>query len=209
MNETPTAPLDQAAFQRVWRRVMPQDRADCPFTLEELPLTPAPQPLVRAPLAEASVQALAPQPVPIQALPPQAIPCLGEASAGELPALKKRMDAAALSRNAYRSLPGRRRQGIAAALAAAKDRQLRRLGAAYFLISGQDYTPAQKGGAGSSAGALALRERFRAEQAEAADLMDAARDTGDPCLSQLYRELAEENHGFADRIRSRLEQGRR
>ena len=39
--------------------------------------------------------------------------------------------------------------------------------------------------------------------------MDAARDTGDPCLSQLYRELAEENHGFADRIRSRLEQGRR
>ena len=61
MNETPITVLDQAAFQRDWRRVMPQDRSDCPFTLEELPLSPAPHPFVRSPLAQASVQALAPQ----------------------------------------------------------------------------------------------------------------------------------------------------
>ena len=24
---------DQETFERVWRRVMPEDRADCPFTL--------------------------------------------------------------------------------------------------------------------------------------------------------------------------------
>ena len=35
MNEPQTPALDQASFRRVWQRVMPQDRMDCPFTLEE------------------------------------------------------------------------------------------------------------------------------------------------------------------------------
>ena len=30
----PQTDLDHAAFERVWRRVMPQDRADCPFTVD-------------------------------------------------------------------------------------------------------------------------------------------------------------------------------
>lgn len=30
----PQTDLDHAAFERVWRRVMPQDRADCPITLD-------------------------------------------------------------------------------------------------------------------------------------------------------------------------------
>ena len=35
--DLPQAPasLDGAEFQRVWRRVMPQDRPDCPFVLDQ------------------------------------------------------------------------------------------------------------------------------------------------------------------------------
>ena len=80
MNEPQTPALDQASFRRVWQRVMPQDRMDCPFTLEE-------------PQAEAvKASALPPQPVPAPAvpapLPPRPAPtlptptlCLGDASA--------------------------------------------------------------------------------------------------------------------------------
>ena len=32
--QRPGEELDHAAFARVWRRVMPEDRPDCPFTLE-------------------------------------------------------------------------------------------------------------------------------------------------------------------------------
>lgn len=201
MNETPTAVLDQAAFERVWRRVMPQDRPDCPFTLEDPGLTPtAPQPLVRA--------ALAPVPAPAQAAPPQPIPCLGEASLGELPALESRMAQTAQAQREYRALERRAgRRSLFTALAAGKAQQLRRLNAAYFLISGQNHTPAPAGGEPLPRnGAQALRARFRSEQLEAAALMEAAQAASDPCLCQLYRELAEENRGFADRLRQRLEQ---
>ena len=36
--------VDREVFERVWRRVMPEDRADCPFTLQqaERPQPPAP-----------------------------------------------------------------------------------------------------------------------------------------------------------------------
>ena len=196
MNETPTAVLDQAAFQRVWRRVMPQDRTDCPFTLDPpSPANiPAPQPLARA------------DPAPVQA-PPQAIPCLGEASMGELPALEARMEQAAQAQRAYQALERRaRRRGSFASLAGEKARQIRRLAAAYFLISGMEFDPLPGAAELSKNTALALRDRFRAEQLEAAALMDAAQATADPCLAQLYRELAEENRGFADRVRAKLEQ---
>ncbi len=202
MNETPTPVLDHATFQRVWRRVMPQDRTDCPFTLEDPGLTPTvPQPLTRA----------VPAPLPAPADPPQSIPCLGEASLGELPVLEARMDHAALCRNAYRSLARRRgQQGSFASLAAAKSQQLRRLAAAYFLISGKDYAPRPEGTVtAKTTVAQALRARFRAEQMEAAALMDAAQASADPCLAQLYRELAEENRMLADRVRAILEQEKR
>jgi hypothetical protein len=40
---------------------------------------------------------------------------------------------------------------------------------------------------------------------EAAALMDAAQVAADPCLGQLYRELAEENRRHADLLRRQLE----
>lgn len=195
MNETPTAVLDQAAFQRVWRRVMPQDRADCPFTLED-PISAPPAPPVPSPAV----------PLPAQAAPVRPIPCLGEASVGELPSLVSRMDAAARARQAYR-LPVRTsgRQGLFSQLAREKDRQLRRLNAAYFLISGTDYTPKTGKAVPPKTTPLALRERFRAEQLEAAALMDAAQAAADPCLRRLFQELAQEDRVMADRLRERLE----
>lgn len=199
MNETPIAVLDQAAFERVWRRVMPQDRPDCPFTLSEPELTPTapPQPLVRAAMAPAPVSGPVPQPVP----------CLGEASLGELSGLEARMEKTAQAQREYRALERRSgRRGLFSTLAAEKNRQLRRLNAAYFLISGQNYAPTPVGESSlPKNNALALRERFRAEQLEAAALMEAAQSAADPCVAQLYRELAEENHSHAHLLRRRLE----
>ncbi len=198
MNEIPME-LDQAAFQRVWERVMPQDRPDCPFTLEATPdLSPSPQPLVRSTLL----------PRPLQEMP-QSVPCLGEASMGELPRIEELAGEWAEARRTYRALARRMgSRGIFSALAAEKDRQLRRLLAAHFLISGREYTPAvSRAPALPKTRALALREGFRGEQKRAAALMDAAQVTADPCLAQLYRALAEENREHADRLRAALERG--
>lgn len=198
MNEIPME-LDQAAFQRVWERVMPRDRPDCPFTLEEPEeLSPPPQPLIRAALS----------PLPRQEVP-QPIPCLGEASIGELPRLEELIRGEQRLRHTYRALARRMGgRGLFSSLAAHKDRQLRRLLAAHFLISGREYAPSASGvPALSKTRALALREGFRGEQMAAAALMDAAQSTADPCLAQLYRALAEENREYAQRLRTALERG--
>ena len=165
MNET-AMELDQAAFQRVWSRVMPQDRPDCPFTLDPLEdLSPTPQPLVRAPLS----------PLPCQQTP-QSIPCLGEASMGELPRLEELIRECEENRRTYRALSRRMGgRGIFSSLTTRKDRQLR------------------------------LRAGFRAEQHQAAALMEAAQAVTDPCLAQLYLALAEEDREHADRLRAALE----
>ena len=196
MNET-AMELDQAAFQRVWSRVMPQDRPDCPFTLDPLEdLSPTPQPLVRAPLS----------PLPCQQTP-QSIPCLGEASIGELPRLEELIRECEENRRTYRALSRRMGgRGIFSSLTTRKDRQLRRLLAARFLILGQEYllststTPPLP-----KTRALALRAGFRAEQHQAAALMEAAQAVTDPCLAQLYLALAEEDREHADRLRAALE----
>ena len=33
--DSPDYPCDREVFERVWRRVMPEDRPDCPFVLDE------------------------------------------------------------------------------------------------------------------------------------------------------------------------------
>lgn len=198
MNEIPME-LDQAAFQRVWERVMPRDRPDCPFTLE-VPeeLTPSPQPMIRSVLS----------PLPRQEAP-QPVPCLGEASVGELPRLEELIRGEQRLRHTYRALARQMGpRGLFSTLADEKKQQLRRLLAAHFLISGREYSPTFSGTpALPKTRALALREGFRGEQMAAAALMEAAQATADPCLSQLYRALAEENGEHAQRLRTALEQG--
>ena len=193
MNETPVpAVLDQAAFQQVWRRVMPEDRPDCPFTLN----SPA-------------VPAMAPPPHPIpprQAPSPGPAPvCLGQASAGELPILVQLLDQTVDGYRIYRSLARRTREALPPSLAAVKHQQARRLSAAHFLISGKRHSSPPTPAPQFHSLALSLRSRYQAEQQSALALFSAANTSSDPCLIDLYRSLAAENQSLAGQLRLWIE----
>lgn len=228
----PQNDLDHAAFQRVWRRVMPQDRADCPFTLdspeEEIQQTvapvqePAPQVEPEAPVgamnslavqATTSMPAIptAPMVAPRQSMPGMApSPCLGESAAGELPTLEALLAMVREGRQIYKNLTRSARSrtaqmGLLADLIAAKEHQLRRLRTAHFLISGAepDLAPTMPRRWGSLP--LALRDRYHAEQAFALHCLTAAGSSSDPCLIDLYRSLASQSQALAGSLREALE----
>lgn len=95
----PQTDLDHAAFERVWRRVMPQDRADCPFTLDA-PAEDQPQAeQAIAPAASVPVQESAPQatpPAPVGAMTSLAVQTMAPISAPTpLPAAPATMPMAA------------------------------------------------------------------------------------------------------------------
>ena len=217
--QQPGEGLDYTAFERVWRRVMPGDRPDCPFTLEPsvptapsapaVPAAVAPvpsTPSAQTPAAAASVPATA---APTPAAPAQDGPaaCLGEDSAPDLPGLEQVLRQTTDDFRIYRALARRMGQGgLFASLAAQKRRQVRRLTTAAFLISGKSYTAPPTPAPGALSLPLTLRERFQAEQKAAAGLLAAAKTSADPCLAELYRSLAEENRSHAKRLWDRLEQ---
>lgn len=190
MNENSPAPLDQAAFQRVWRRVMPTDRPDCPFVLDPPSLPEPVQPLMRAPMTPVS--------------------CLGEASMGELPTLEGLLALTVNGYRVYRAMERRtnrgNRRGLLSTLAAAKKGQARRLSTACFLISGQEPVAPPTPAPTATSLSLFLRERFQEEQRAAAEFLSAAQAAVDPCLRELYQILAAENRSHAAQLRSRLEQ---
>lgn len=190
MNENSPAPLDQAAFQRVWRRVMPTDRPDCPFVLDPPSLPEPIQPLMRAPMTPVS--------------------CLGEASMGELPTLEGLLALTVNGYRIYRAMDRRmnrgNRRGLLSTLAAAKKEQARRLSTARFLISGQETVSAPTPAPTATSLSLFLRERFQEEQRTAAEFLSAAQAAVDPCLRELYQILAAENRSHAAQLRSQLEQ---
>ncbi|MDE6107924.1 MAG: hypothetical protein K2F83_04525, partial [Oscillospiraceae bacterium] len=149
----PQNDLDHAAFQRVWRRVMPQDRIDCPFTLDDPaeetaaavePTTAAPEPTPQtepeAPvgaMTSLAIPAMPPVPAPTsmsmpaprQSMPGMApSPCLGESAAGELPTLEALLAMVREGRQVYRGLTRSARSrtaqmGLLADLIAAKEHQ--------------------------------------------------------------------------------------
>lgn len=219
MNEPQTsASLDREAFQRVWRRVMPEDRLDCPFTLEDQAAAPdtADQPPAAAAPAPPPVLSPPVQPHfvrPLTTTPPLLPICLGEGSNCDLPALEAMLALAADGWRIYRSLArpkGRQsqnrthREGLFSTLAEAKQHQVRRLAAAHFLICGREHTPLPTDAPSFSSLPMALRARFQAEQQDAVQLLAAANAAGDPCLMELYRTLALENQGFAKQLRDQL-----
>ena len=212
MNETPTPSVDSAAFQKVWRRVMPEDRHDCPFTVDTptapaattVPAVAPPSPTsppVPIPAIQAPVQ------MPDRALTmPQA--CLGEGSRTALPELEGLLAQTNDAARIYRALARRARgtRGFLSSLAASKEGQVRRLAAARFLILGEAFVFPPTVFPRTATLPLALRERYQAEQRSALDFLSAAQRTTDPCLIQLYRDLADENQVHAGQIRERLEQ---
>lgn len=156
-------PLDPAAFARVWRRVMPADRPDCPFTLPDDDLAPT------APPAGMEVSPLPAPPVPdpLEALCAQA----------------------ADQYRVYRRLA--RRTGRLSPLVRQKGRQVKRLAAACFLLTGRPFAPPPTPALENLPLPQALRERFRSEQALSAALLSAAH-TAEPWLAQLLQSLAQE-----------------
>ena len=111
-------PFDPEVFARVWSRVMPDQALS--------PIQPA-LPALRSPAQTA--------PAPS---------CLGEGSARYVPQLEALMDQLHAALGSVRQLArrgGGRASRLLASLAADQQRQLRRLSAAYFLITGRRYAP--------------------------------------------------------------------
>ena len=230
------AGADREAFERVWRRVMPEDRPDCPFTLyseedvsqiqmEEV-LTPpaaaaapparvqaAPAKAVPAPPAVPCVPAVpAPLPQPCvtaQPAPPREAVCLGSASAVYGCMLQEFIADEIADWRLYQGL-ARRVGGSAgrtlSGMAADERRHAKRLSTAYFLISGVQYWPDKPPAAPAGTFLGVLRERFGAEQRGEAAYRAAAAETADPCLKELYLELAGDEGEHAWLIRGILEQ---
>ena len=82
----------------------------------------------------------------------------------------------------------------------------RRLSAAYFLITGKRYTPKCAVPTLPTSLPLALRQQFLWEQQWEQKNKQGAQATADPCLKELYLELAQEGAFHAGCIRSILEQ---
>ncbi len=182
-------------FERVWKRVMPDAREDCPFEM-----APEPEPAL---------------PVVVVSQPPAAdeeesVTCLGPASAVHGPQLQQYIDQELTAHRCCQALArrvpgagGRMLSGLAAELR----RQAKRLSTAYFLISGAYYWPADRGSAPAPQPVqAALREQFQAMQRRAAGYRAAAAGTADPCLEALFHQSAEETETHAWVIRSVLEQ---
>lgn len=231
-NSVPTADYREAdAFARVWNRVMPEDRPDCPFVTnctpppaeEDAPMT---QEEVQPPQGEAggALCPCVPTPAPpVERLPqappvhvtPQSvadndIPCLGAASAVYGGMLQKLIDQEIANWKRYLALSRRSPAGgsrVLAAIAAAERRHGKRLSAAYFLISGVRYWPAdRKVPPLQGAWPSALRQCFCGEQKAAAAYLAAAAENSDPALCSLFQELAGEEALHAQTLRELLEQ---
>lgn len=254
---------DRELFDRVWKRVMPEQHPDCPIvpdpptvhtpapastsefctpTVEVPPScvpdpapdqpdepTPAPPeepapvpPACQAPEPPAAAEnitptANVPTPEPTESAAhtgddfpqPDAVPCLGSGSAGHGSQLQEdiltALEGWQLYRHLARKVTGNPARTLSA-LASEKHRQARRLAAAYFLISGVRYWPTDRLGVPRTNSWLGtLRRRFAAEQQLDSRWRAASLDTEDPCLAELYGELAGECAAHAGVLRTLLE----
>lgn len=211
---------EQERFERVWRRVMPEDRTDCPFTLygeEDAPdhrLMPPdgdiPTPNCPPVSMELGLAPMAPMlPPPAQPDIDNDVPLLG-ASAAVYGGLLQGMIADELSdahtyQNMSRRVTGNTAR-VLAGIAADERRHAKRLSVAYFLISGVRYWPDKLPGTPMSTFMGGTRARFIAEQKGEAAYRAAAAATSDPSLRELFLELAADEAAHAWLLRGILEQ---
>lgn len=180
---------DRALFARVWGRVSPDGSG----------------PVEVSPPSEAAVPCPAPAPAANQT-PPAALACPLPQGRDEALALRGHMDACAADEAALRGLAIRavRRRSALAALGEAKAQQGRRLGTAYFLLTGVRYRPqsAPQPPEGFFAG---LRRQFLLQR-DRADGFDAACAAAqDEETAALYADLARGCRALAQNIRALLE----
>lgn len=214
---------DQEARRRPSVPACPQDTApalpsvpDCPAqppqtscqVLPAVPDCPNCPACPGTPPRSAEPQQAAPSPLAASA-PPQPALCLGETSQGDSGRLEQLMTLARTGAAAAQMLARRSGGSCARALSAlACDHRLafRRLSAAYFLITGKRYAPNCSKPVLPSSLPLGLRQQFAWEQSWEQHNRQAAQNTADPCLKELYLELAQEGAFHAGAIRSLLEQ---
>lgn len=205
MEQTSIPGVDREVFERVWRRVMPDERGDCPFTLPE-----AEGQAADGETALAVPQAMEARIVTLdQADEGHDIQCLGPASAAYGASLQGYIDDELSDWRSYQALARRTPGGggrALAAIAADERRHAKKLSTAYFLISGVRYWPEVRSSQTAAPLHAALRERFWAEQRGAAAYQAAAAETADPCLKELFSELAGEEEAHVWTIRGVLEQ---
>jgi hypothetical protein len=208
-------PDDRAVFERVWRRVMPEDREGCPIVVEtttvggDLPCTcQCPPEQTPVPAGDSGLSS-AHQGSDFPAL--EDVPMLGRSSAVYGGQLQRQVQDALECWQMYRHLA--RRWGAVSgsrtlsALASEKHKSARRLAAAYFLISGVRYWPAdrlQTPKIPSLQGVV--RRGFQAEQQRELAYRAAASDTQDQALAELYLDLADQSRAHSSALRRLLEE---
>lgn len=221
--------IDPAAFQRVWDRVMPGQTEPGPVIPDtavpaEPAVPPEEVPPQLSPVPECLAEPQCPECPPCPDCPqcpvcpegpgmegpaePPAL-CLGEASRGDSRRLEELMGLALTGARAGRLLARRASGTCARELSAlARDHRFafRRLSAAYFLITGTRYAPKCAPAPLPASLPLALRQQFGWEQQWELANRQAAQATSDPCLKELYLELAQEGALHTGTIRSLLEQ---
>lgn len=177
-------PFDPEVFARVWSRSCPT-RPSVPSSPRSLRSVPRRRPPPRPPVS-------------------------GRAPARYVPQLEALMDQLHAALGSVRQLArrgGGRASRLLASLAADQQRQLRRLSAAYFLITGRRYAPKGQGAAPSGPLSSALRTLFQQAQQCAAQAAVLARTVSDdPCLSRLLEDIQDEAQSHAAQIRVLLEE---
>jgi len=201
---------DRDLFLRVWDRVMPVERPDCPIVVDRSgemnrPAVPAVQPMPAEMMAR-------PMPAADQAgddFPTRDdVPCLGSAGEADRERLQEMIGQELAAWRSYQHLA--RRGGLGgrtlAALSAGCRRRAKRLSAALFLISGVRFWPAERVSVPVTRSYFAaLREHFLSEQDRGGAYRAAAEESRDHCLRMLYLDLADECAEHAGRIRTLLE----
>ena len=198
--------VDPATFQRVWNRVMP-DQSLSPIEMDTIEPVPPEQP-IQPPETIQPIE-------PVESAPPEVpdLPDLPEPPSVQLlPALMDQLYAAwqrsqCLTRQTSGSV-----NRVFANSAEEQRRGLKRLSAAYFLQSGQWYSPgrtqnnARMGQSRTGGLPNLLRERYQWERQWEQTCRQAAQAVQDEAVRSLLNCLAQEAAGRAGQIRTLLEQ---
>lgn len=208
---------DRDIFLRVWDRVMPVERPDCPITVERgeemgqlavpaMQVMPVSEPM--APAAASGRRASGVDSAGDDFPTRDDVPCLGSEAGADRERLQDMIGQELAAWRHYQALARRGGQGgrAIAALAGNCRRRAKRLSAALFLISGVRFWPAEQTAVPMPRSYLgALREHFLSEQNRGGAYRAAAEESRDHCLRMLYLDLADECAEHAARIRALLE----
>lgn len=201
---------DQAVFERVWKRVMPESE-DCPIEVEvgttlvggDLPCICArPETCLPAvPAREEHTYAEAEE---------EDVPRLGRSSSVHEGQLQQQILEELRRWQLYRHLARRGRNQFSrllTTLAQNSHRAARQLAAAHFLISGVRYWPLEQLTTPVISSFLGMVRRcFQTEQQRGQNYLLSAGDTGDPALRELYTALAGDSEEHVRLLQTMLEQ---